>query len=159
SLGLALTMDQRDRLMQTFLELSAWPDVLPALRDLKAAGIRMAFLSNLTAEMLDAALRNSGLADYFEGHLSTDRVRAFKPDPRAYQMAQRAFDCARDEIVFVASARWDAAGAKWFGYPTFWLNRAPLPNESLGVAADAEGASMSDVVCFVLGDAVAARRG
>ena len=85
SLRLDLSASARDRLVHAYLTLSAWPDVLPALRSLKAAGIRMAFLSNLTAEMLDAAVRNSALNDFFEAPLTTDRVRAFKPDPRAYR--------------------------------------------------------------------------
>ena len=155
SLELHLDVDTRDRLMQSLLSLQAWPDVLPALRDLRAAGIRMAFLSNLTAEMLDASLRNSGLTSYFEDHLTTDRVHAYKPDPRAYQMALGAFGYRRDEILFVASASWDAAGAKWFGYPTFWLNRAALPAESIGVAADAEGTGMTELVPFALSESSA----
>lgn len=46
----------------------------------------MALLSNFTARMLDAALGNAGLRDLFGERLSADRVRAYKPDPRAYQM-------------------------------------------------------------------------
>jgi 2-haloacid dehalogenase len=30
-----------------------------------------------------------------------------------------AFTLKREEILFAAFAGWDAAGAKWFGYPTF----------------------------------------
>ncbi len=151
SLGLDLGDERRDQLMQSYLQLKAWPDALPALRALQGAGLRMAFLSNFTAQMLDAALRNSGLESFFADHLTTDRVRVFKPDSRAYQMGPSAFQCTRDRIVFVASAAWDAAGAKWFGYPTFWLNRASLPSEVLDVTPDAEGKSMRDLVHFVLG--------
>jgi len=152
SLGIELTADARERLMQKHLGLTAWPDALPALRALKGAGIRMRFLANLTAPMLDAVLRNAALATFFEDHLTTDIVRAFKPHPRAYQMAVSAFGCERDEIVFVASAAWDAAGAKWFGYPTFWVNRPAARPETLDATADAEGRDMDDLVRFVLGD-------
>ena len=146
---LDLTVDKRDRLMQTFLELKAWPDVAPALRDLKGKGIRMAFLANPTARMFDAVIGNSGLEGLLEGHLSTDLVQAYKPDPRAYQMALDAFGLRREEIAFAASASWDAAGAKAFGYPTFWLNRTEQTAEELGVAPDATGAGMADLVNFV----------
>ncbi len=146
---LDLTADKRDRLMQTFLELKAWPDVAPALRDLKAKGIRMAFLANPTAKMFDAVIRNSGPEGLLEEHLSTDRVQAYKPDPRAYRMGLDAFGLAREEIAFAASASWDASGAKAFGYPAFWVNRAYLPAEVLGVAPDATGAGMADPVKFV----------
>lgn len=146
---LDLTANKRDRLMQTFLELRAWPDVAPALRDLQGKGIRMAFLANPTMKMFDAVIRNSGLEGLLEESLSTDRVQVYKPDPRTYQMGLDAFGASREEIVFAASASWDAAGAKAFGYPTFWVNRAGRPAEELGIAPDATGAGMADLVKFV----------
>jgi 2-haloacid dehalogenase len=149
--GIELGADQRDAIMQTWLSLKAWPDVAPALKELKAAGIRMAFLANLTAPMLDAVARNAGLEGYFEPHLSTDRVGVFKPDPRAYQMGPDAFKLPKEEIVFAAFAGWDAAGAKWFGYPTFWVNRAKTPLEELDAMPDGVGEGMADLVKFVLG--------
>jgi len=149
--GIDLAADQRDALMQTWLTLKAWPDVAPALKELKAAGIRMAFLTNLTETMLDAVVKNAGLEGFFEPHLSTDRVKAFKPDPRAYQMGPDAFKLAKEEIAFAAFAGWDAAGAKWFGYPTFWVNRSNTPVEELGVMPDGVGSGMADLVKFVLG--------
>ena len=103
--------------MQSYLGLKAWPDVAPGLKKMKDAGIRMAFLSNFTAEMLDAAVRNSGLQGMFEDHLTTDRVKAFKPDPRAYQMGVDAFGMKKEEIAFAAFAGWDVAGAKWYRIP------------------------------------------
>jgi 2-haloacid dehalogenase len=149
--GIDLAAEQRDELMQIWLTLKAWPDVAPALKQLKAAGIRMAFLANLTETMLDAVVKNSGLEGIFEPHLSTDSVEAFKPDPRAYQMGPDAFKLAKEQIVFAAFAGWDSAGAKWFGYPTFWVNRARTPVEELGVVPDGTGEGVADFVKFVLG--------
>jgi 2-haloacid dehalogenase len=153
SLGLPMAAAARDALMHTYLELKAWDDARPALEALRGAGIRIAFLSNFTAAMLDAAVENSGLQGFFGSHLTTDRVRAFKPDHRAYEMGLRAFRARREEIVFCAAAGWDAAGAKSFGYPTFWVNRTRQPAEELGVKADAEGTSLADLVRFVLANA------
>ncbi len=149
-LAIDLSAGQRDRLMQTWLTLKAWPDVAPALNQLKAAGIRMAFLSNLTDAMMDSAVKNSGIEGLFEPHLSTDRVKAFKPDPRAYQMGPDAFKLKKEQIAFAAFAGWDAAGAKWFGYPTFWVNRLNAPLEELGVTPDRMGSGLGDFVRFVL---------
>ena len=118
---------------------------------MKAAKIRMTFLANLTVAMMDAVMKNSGLDGYFEPHLSTDKVRAFKPAPIAYQMGVDAFGLRKEEIAFAAFASWDAAGAKWFGYPTFWVNRANAPVEQLGVTPDGAGAGMAELVKFVLG--------
>lgn len=149
-LGLELNADARRRLMQAYLDLRAWPDALPAFRALHQAGLKLAFLSNFTAPMLDAATRNSGLQDLVGEPLTTDRVRAYKPDPRAYQMGVDSFGLPRESIVFAAFGGWDAAGAKSFGYPTFWVNRFKLPVEQLGVVPDGTGAGLDDLVRFVL---------
>lgn len=149
-LRLDLRPAARSAMMEAYLELKPWPDAAQALKTLKEAGIRLAFLSDFTAKMLDAAVKSSGLTGIFEEHLTTDRVSAYKPDPRAYQMALEAFAMKQQEIAFVASAGWDAAGAKWFGFPTVWLNRANIPMEELGVTPDVVGTSLTELVQFAL---------
>ena len=64
-------------------------------------------------------------------------------------MAIDAFRLPREEILFAAFAGWDAAGAKWFGYPTFWVNRLNVPAEELGVTPDAVGRDLTELVSFV----------
>jgi len=149
SLKLELTAADSDRLMQGYLELKAWPDAPAALRDLKASGLQLAFLSNFTAMMLDQAVKSSGLENIFADHLSTDRVRAFKPDPQTYRMAMNAFGLRKEEIAFAAFGGWDATGAKWFGYPTFWVNRAGAAVEELGSFPDGVGKNLNDLAIFV----------
>jgi 2-haloacid dehalogenase len=148
-LKLDLTEDSRKKLMNSYLELKPWPDVAEGLKQLRQKNIRLAFLSNFTARMLDANLANSGLRDFFEDHLTTDRVRAFKPSPLAYKMGIDSFKLARNKIAFAAFGAWDAAGAKWFGYPTVWLNRGNVPIEELGVTPDVVGKGIADLVNFV----------
>jgi 2-haloacid dehalogenase len=148
-LNLELTSEKREELMQAYLLLKAWSEVPSALHFLRDAGGRLALLSNMTPKILETGIRSAGLAGLFEHVLSTDQVRTYKPDPRAYQLAIDAFKLERDDILFVAFAGWDAAGAKWFGYPTFWVNRLALPEEKLGVTPDATGHDLADLVTFV----------
>ena len=147
SLKLDLGKAQENELVEAYFRLKAWPDVLPTLEKFKAAGIRMGFLSNFSEKMLSANIANSRLEGYFGMLLSTDRVKAFKPDPRAYEMGEKALKLPRQEIVFVAFAGWDVAGAKSFGYPTFWANRGHFPAEELGLHADATG-TLADLEKF-----------
>ena len=112
----------------------------------------------MTAQILKAGIHNSGLDGMFDHVLSTDRVKAFKPDPRAYQMGLDAFHLKRHEILFAAFAGWDAAGAKAFGYPTYWVNRQNQPAEELGVSPDATGANLLDLVAYAAGSPQAAVR-
>lgn len=144
-----LTTENHARLMNAFLSVKAFPDVKPVLSDLKSSGIKLAFLSNMTEKMLNSGIKNSGLEGYFDHVLSTDSVKTFKPDPKAYQLAVDAFGLQRKEIAFAAFASWDAVGAKWFGYPTFWVNRLKFSAENLGFSADGSGTKLSELANFV----------
>jgi 2-haloacid dehalogenase len=146
SLELDLSINARERLMHGFLELRAWPDVPASLRALRRAGKRVALLSNATPQILTAGLKNSGLEAALDEVISTDRIRSYKPDPRAYQLGVDVLKLPKEHIAFVAFAGWDAAGAKWFGYPTFWNNRQSAPPETLDTTADAEGATLSELL-------------
>jgi 2-haloacid dehalogenase len=85
--------------------------------------------------------------------LSTDAVQTYKPDSRAYQRAVDAFRLERDQIAFVAFGGWDAAGARTFGFPTFWTNRQKLPAEELGVTPDGSDMTLDGLPKFVgIGD-------
>lgn len=148
-LQLDLDPPTRARLMNAYLDLKTWPDVPHALKTLKAAGLRLGFLSNFTRRMLEAGIRSSGLEGVFEHLLSTDEVKQFKPAPRAYQMAVDAFGLKHEEIAFAAFAGWDAAGAKWFGFPTVWVNRLNSPPEQLSVTPDVTCHDLSGLVGFV----------
>lgn len=147
---LDLTADKRDQLMQAYLQLNAWPDVPAVLKRLKEAGMRLAFLSNMTRAMLEANTRHAGLDGLFEHVLSTDQARSYKPDPKAYELGVKTLRLKREEILFAAFAGWDVAGAKWYGYPTFWVNRLGSAPEELGVAADAVGTGLEDLARFAL---------
>jgi len=148
ALKLELDQQKEKQLMQAFLNLRTWPDVADALKTLKNAGIRLALLSNFTEEMMQKGIQNSGLNGVFEFTLSTDKVRKFKPDPGAYQMAIDAFKLNKRDILFVPFAGWDAAGAKQFGYKTFWANRLGLPAEELGAYPDAQGEDLKELVAY-----------
>ena len=148
SLGLDLSRTARLHLVRSFYHFNPWPDSLSALQQLRRAGFRLVLLSNFTEEMMAAAVETCGLRGLLEHNLSTDRVRAFKPAPGAYRMAMDALGLQRDEILFAAFAGWDAAGAKAFGYPTFWVNRMNAVPDELGTAADANGQDLHQLVAF-----------
>lgn len=148
-LHLEMTAGQRTQLVDAHLHLAAWPDAPAALARLRTMDKRLAFLSNATPAMLAAGIAASNLDGVFDKVLSTDAIRTYKPDPRAYRMAIDAFGLRKEQILFVAFAGWDAAGAKAFGYRTFWVNRLGLPAERLGAPADGTGSNLDDLVRFV----------
>jgi 2-haloacid dehalogenase len=149
SLKLDLPDEKRRQLMDAYLILKAWPDVAPALKALHSAGLRLAFLSNFTTKMLEAGIHSAGLGGLFEHVLSTDAAKSYKPAPAAYQLAIDAFKVPKEQILFIPFAAWDAAGAKWFGYKTFWVNRLGQPLEELDATPDGIGNDLSTLATFV----------
>ena len=150
SLQLDLTQDKRETLMNAFRHLDVWPDVPDAIAKLRKAGVRLAILSNMTQPMIDDGLRRAGLAGEFEQAISTDRIQSYKPDPKTYRLATDALGLDASAILFAPFAGWDVAGAKWFGHPTFWVNRLKSPPEELGTRADAMGPDLNALVEFAL---------
>ena len=130
---LGITVDDAGRanLLNAWLDVRVYPEVPDALSTL--APRRLAVLSNGTPEMLEAGLAAAGIRDRFDHVLSVDEVGVYKPHPSVYELALKAFNLPAERILFVSSNPWDAAGARTFGLPVAWVNRAGVPFECLGV--------------------------
>lgn len=148
-LGLDLTLDAQNALMGQYARLQAFPESLDVLRELKDMGYKLAILSNGNPQMLDAAVTAAGMSNIFHHILSVDAVRKYKTAPEAYQLAPDVFGLPPKQMLFVSSNGWDACGAAWFGYTTFWVNRGGLPLEELGVKLDGTGPDMTALLKFI----------
>lgn len=153
----ALTPALRDELAGSFTVLEPWPDAAGSLDGLRARGLRLAPLANFAPAMIAALLASAGLTDRFEHQLSTDAARTYKPDPRAYALAERAFGLPRAQIAFAAFGGWDAAGAAWFGLSSFWVDRLGAPPEELAAPAVQSGPDLAALVAWIDAQPAAAR--
>lgn len=115
ALNLQLSQDDKRRLLDAYLRLEPWPDTANALQMLKSAGVRIITVTNFTPTMLRANADHSGLTGYFDAFVSTDALRLYKPDPRAYQLGVNQLHLDKQDILFAAFGGWDAAGAKSSG--------------------------------------------
>lgn len=121
----------RGRLMELYLSLEAYPDVVPALSRLRAAGRQTAILSNGSPAMLDAAVESAGLNAILDASLSIEEVGIYKPDSRVYQLAVDRLGVEAARICFVSTNCWDAHGAAHFGFTVAWMNRFGQQDERL----------------------------
>jgi 2-haloacid dehalogenase len=137
------------QLMEQYLHLAMFPDTPGALAKLKAH--KLAILSNGSPEMLEPLVRNAGLQDTFASVMSVDSLQIYKPEPRVYRLAVETLGVAPDKIGFVSSNCWDAAGARSFGFTTFWINRTGAPVDALGVKPDYIVKSLGEVPALVKG--------
>lgn len=121
----------RQRLLDLYWELEAYAEVPGMLFALKTAGLNTAILSNGSPDMLRGAVQSAGLEHVLDDCLSVESVGIFKPDARVYDLVGQRFGCARDQVLFVSSNGWDAAGATGYGFQTAWVNRAGEPIDRL----------------------------
>jgi 2-haloacid dehalogenase len=121
----------RERLLALYWELQAYPEVPAMLSALKQAGLNTAILSNGSPDMLQGAVASAGIGDLLDDVLSVESVGIFKPAATVYDLVGQRFGCAKDEVLFVSSNGWDAAGASGYGFETAWVNRAGDPVDRL----------------------------
>ena len=126
----------RTALLDAYWKLDCYPEVPAVLKELKSHGGRVAILSNGSPEMLESAVNSAGLGLVIDEIFSVDQVRRFKTDPSVYDLVTTAWRLYPGKISFQSSNRWDAAGAKKFGFRTVWINRTNQPDEYLDLAPD-----------------------
>jgi 2-haloacid dehalogenase len=128
-------------LLDAFARLPAFPDAAATLDALRAAGLRLAVLSNGTPAMLETSLTAAGLRDRFDLVLSVEPAGIFKPAPEVYRLATAALERPAAEIAFVSANAWDAHAAAWNGFLAIRVDRTGQPEDPLpGVPANRIGA-------------------
>lgn len=135
----------KERLMEAYLTLDAFPEVPDVLRRLKSKGIRTAVLSNGSPQMLEAAIASAGISGLLDEVLSVEEVGAYKPHPSVYQLAVDRLGVRREEISYQSANAWDAWAASAFGMHVVWCNRYSQPPENLPGRPDHEVTSLADL--------------
>ncbi len=145
-LKLEISPNARAEILNTYFSLSAYPEVHSVLDQLRAKGIITGTLSNGSPEMLNAVLDSAQVRNKLDHVISVDSVRRYKPDPRVYQLGVDHIALPAAQILFVSSNAWDVAGASWFGYPAFWVNRAGAPEDALDAKPVGEGRTLTELL-------------
>ena len=152
SLRLDLTQAKRERLMQAYLTLAAFPDVKPGLEALKRRGLRLAILSNGEPRMLEAAATSAGIDTLLDTIISVEEIKIFKVSPRVYSLGLERLQASRTTLGFVSSNSWDINGAGSAGLTTFWIQRTTgEPPEELGFEANRVVRAITDLAPLVRG--------
>lgn len=125
-----------------------YPDTLPTLQTLKAAGMRMGIVSNTTNPgfMKDFERVSLGLDPFFEFSIYSSEVPYRKPHSSIFNLAMQRLGLKPDEILFVGdSPETDVVGAQGVGMRAVWLNR-DKSSQWDGVQPDYEIDSLADLL-------------
>ncbi|NQV83166.1 MAG: haloacid dehalogenase type II [Rhodospirillales bacterium] len=121
----------RERLMNIYMRLDAYPEVKGVLTTLKGGGLKTAILSNGSPKMLNSAVENAAIDGVLDDSFSVDSIGVYKPHPSVYQMAVDGLGVEAGRICFMSSNAWDAAAAANFGFRVVWVNRFGQPQERI----------------------------
>ncbi len=79
----------RDRLMDLFLRIEAFPDARRVLEALKRAGRPAHILSNGSPAMLESAMKSASVEGLLQGLISVESAGVYKPHRSAYELVTR----------------------------------------------------------------------
>ena len=116
--------------MQSYDNLSTFPDVEPALKALASKpNIACVVFSNGTKSMVTNSVHSSNdlkpLSAVFKDMVTVDFVRSFKPAPEVYRyLAQRTNKVGQESSMWLVSGNpFDVCGAITVGMKAAWVDR------------------------------------
>ena len=105
--------------------MRAWQpfkDTKPALTRLREAGIRLVIVSNTDEAIIAHSLRQLELA--FDGVITAESCRAYKPSPAVFEQAKARVGAPPDRVLHVGwGFNYDIGPAQAVGWPAAWINR------------------------------------
>ena len=103
-----------------------FPDTIPALRQVKAAGLRLVILSNTDDDIIAHTLRH--LEVPFDAVVTAEQVGSYKPSPANFERLRETIAVPPEQTLHVAaSLKHDILPASALGMRSAWINRHAEP--------------------------------
>ncbi|MDW3095375.1 MAG: haloacid dehalogenase type II [Gammaproteobacteria bacterium] len=119
-----LTNVQKEILLASYRSLPAFKDVDDGLKKLKTNDYRMFAFSNGTANVVEGLLVSAEIRGYFQGVVSVDDVKSFKPNPAVYSHFLRESEANGSDAWLISSNPFDIIGAISAGMKAVWVKRS-----------------------------------
>lgn len=101
--------------------MPAWPEVRPAIEQLKAAGYEVFVFANGTTRLQLDLCKSSGLK--FDMLFSSELLGVYKPAPKSYRKTLELVNVKPEESVMVAAHAYDVRGGREAGMKTIYIHR------------------------------------
>jgi 2-haloacid dehalogenase len=131
---------EADALAKSLPDWTPFPDVPPALAELRNRGWRLALLSNTDRDLIEASQRKLGVP--VDLAIVAEDVGSYKPAHGHWERFFEATTADREDHVHVAASLFhDIAPARELGLKSVWINRLgeqadPEPDRELTDLAD-----------------------
>lgn len=146
----SLLGEEKNLILSTLRKLRPFPEVAQSLQRLRDAGLRLATLTNSTAQAAEAQLTFAGLRDHFEQVISADEIQCFKPAPEVYHLAARRLNVEPGQVRMVAAHDWDVTGALRAGCAAVFVARPGQVMNPFGPQPDVRGTDLGEVAEQIL---------
>ncbi|MBW9114593.1 haloacid dehalogenase type II [Rhizobium cauense] len=130
---LGLTFDPRDAeiLTSSIGKMPPFPEVVGTLETLKAAGFRLAIISNTDDAIIAGNVAQLG--GHVDRVITAEQAGAYKPSAKIFRHAWSSLGIGMNDFVHIcASPHLDLAAARELGFRSVWVDRGtgrkPLPD-------------------------------
>jgi len=136
--SLEISPGDADILTSSISQMPPFPEVVTALAKLKAAGFKLAIISNTDDAIIAGNVAQLGGS--IDRVITAEQAGAYKPAKQTFQHAWRELGVEKGQLVHIcASPHLDLAAARDLGFRTLWVDRGtgrkPLadyvPNETV----------------------------
>jgi 2-haloacid dehalogenase len=110
ALGAEISEAEQARLLAQYRELRAFPDAIPAMMRVKAAGHTVVAFSNGVEATVRMLLDHAGILPHLDDVISVDDLRTFKPDPAVYAYLAQRVGRPSGETCLVSGNPFDVIG-------------------------------------------------
>ena len=110
-------------LLNLYKILSTFPEVKDALNILKEKKYKLAILSNGTPSLLNELVKSNNLDNIFDDVFSIEEVKAYKPDPKVYNIPINKYQIQKNEVAYLSANTWDVSAGGNYGFNPIWVNR------------------------------------
>lgn len=122
--SISLTKNQRAALLDCYSTLPTFPEIVESLTYLQGVGFRLFAFSNGTEEGVKTVLKNANIMQFFQGIISCDEIKTFKPNPNVYEHFLQKAQSTKQGTWLISANPFDVIGASSVGMNTAWVKRS-----------------------------------
>ena len=119
-----LSQDQKNELLDIYRRLPAFEDVREGLTRLKDSNFRLYAFSNGSKDAVETLISAAGIREFFDGVVSVDDLKSFKPNPAVYSHFLRESGATGSDAWLISSNPFDVIGAISSGMKAAWVKRS-----------------------------------
>ena len=120
--GLPFDCADADLLTSSIGRMPPFPEVVSALGKLKAAGFRLAIISNTDDAIIAGNVAQLG--GFIDRVITAEQAEAYKPSPQIFRHAWKTLGIDMNDLVHIcASPHLDLVAARELGFRAIWVDR------------------------------------